>query len=100
LRDFLRTKAEHVKRLIRPPYGRFAQLKDAPDVVPDPHFRDARVARDSLHDMRMPPFMRDSDENPLSLTWRDYDALMRYIDLLISLKDQAPAAAPGQPPNS
>jgi hypothetical protein len=50
--------------------------------VPDPHFRDPRVARDGLHDMRMPPYMRDSDENALSLNWRDYDALMRLLDLL------------------
>jgi hypothetical protein len=100
LKDFLVTHKEHVQRLIRPPYGRFTQLKDAPDAVPDPHFRDARVARDSLHDMRMPPFMRDSDENPLSLTWRDHDTLMRFIDLLDRLKDQAPAAAPNQPPTA
>jgi len=82
LRDFLRTRKEHVQRLIRPPYGRFSQFEEAPGKIPDPSFRDSRVSRDGLHDMRMPPFMRDSDENALSLTWRDYDTLMRFIDLL------------------
>ncbi|VIO78630.1 hypothetical protein [Bradyrhizobium ivorense] len=96
LEDFLRTRTEHVRRLVRPPYGRFWQLDEAPGKVPNPRFRDSRVSRDSLHDMRMPPFMRDSDENPLSLTWRDYDALMRYIDLL---EAEDAAAAPSQPSN-
>ena len=48
--------------------------------------------------MRMPPFMRDSDENPLSLTWREYDMLMRFIDLLELQEGQTAAATPDQPP--
>jgi hypothetical protein len=98
LRDFLRTHKEHVIRLVRPPYGRFSQLAEKPDVVPNKAFRDARVSRDSLHDMRMPPFMRDSDENPLSLAWRDYDMLMKFIDLLDLQEDETAAAAPNKPP--
>jgi hypothetical protein len=82
LLNYLRTHKDHVRRLIRPPYGRLAQIAVAPGVVPNPEFRDPRVARDGLHDMRMPPYMRDSDENALSLNWRDYDALMRLLDLL------------------
>ena len=100
LRDFLRTRKDHVRRLVRPPYGRFSQLADKPDVVPNPAFRDARVSRDSLHDMRMPPFMRDSDENPLSLNWRDYDMLMRFIDLLDLQDGQTAAATPSQAPEA
>jgi hypothetical protein len=98
LKDFLRTHTDHVRKLIRPPYGRFSQLAEKPDVRPNNAFRDARVSRDGLHDMRMPPFMRDSDENPLSLTWRDYDMLMRYIDLLELEEGETPAATPSQPP--
>ena len=98
LKDFLHTRKEHVRKLIRPPYGRFSQLAEKPDVRPNNAFRDARVSRDSLHDMRMPPFMRDSDENPLSLTWRDYDMLMRFIDLLELQEGQTAAATPDQPP--
>jgi hypothetical protein len=98
LKDFLHTRKEHVRKLIRPPYGRFSQLAEKPDVRPNNAFRDARVSRDSLHDMRMPPFMRDSDENPLSLTWRDYDMLMRFIDLLELQEGETAAATPDQPP--
>jgi hypothetical protein len=96
LQDFLRTRKDHVKRLIRPPYGRFSQFEEAPAVTPDPAFRDSRVSRDGLHDMRMPPFMRDSDENALSLSWRDYDTLMRFIELLADETDAAPAREPPQ----
>ncbi|MEN3350173.1 MAG: hypothetical protein V7632_3808 [Bradyrhizobium sp.] len=92
LLDFLRTRKDHVERLVRPPYGRFWQFESAPGKVPDPKFRDSRVSRDGLHDMRMPPFMRDSDENPLALTWRDYDALMRFVKLLA--EDESPVEPP------
>jgi hypothetical protein len=100
LRDFLRTRKDHVKRLVRPPYGRFSQLAEAPMKTPNADFRDPRVSRDGLHDMRMPPFMRDSDENPLSLTWRDYDTLMRFIDLLDLLEHETAGATPRQPPKA
>jgi hypothetical protein len=32
--------------------------------------------------MRMPPYMRDSDLLPLSVTYRQYDALMRLIEAI------------------
>jgi hypothetical protein len=82
LLDFLRTEADRVKRLIRPPFGRFEQLSGNPGMAPNPLFRDPRVDRDILHDMRMPPYMRDSDDSPLSLTWRQYAALMQLVDWL------------------
>jgi len=43
-----------------------------------------------LFDMRMPPFMRDADASPLSITRRQYRFLLDVIDRL-----QAPPAAPG-----
>jgi hypothetical protein len=84
LLETLVEKAEHLRRLIRPPWGRFAQLADDPDPNghPHAHFRDPRVVRDTVDDMRMPPYMRDSDENPLSLGWRQYELLMRVIAFL------------------
>jgi hypothetical protein len=85
LLDFLHTRAEHLRRLIRPPFGRFRQFAEDPEPLPNPAFRDPRVVRDTLQDMRMPPYMRDSDENPLSLTWRQYTMLMQLIDLLSEL---------------
>jgi hypothetical protein len=82
LLDVLRTKAKHIKQLIRPPFGRFQELDQEPGATPKQTFRDPRVFRDTLHDMRMPPYFRDCDENPLSLTWRQYQTLMKLIDLL------------------
>jgi hypothetical protein len=78
LLDFLRDpkNADRVRQLIRPPFGRFADLAQSKRS----RFRDPRVARDSFHDMRMPPYMRDSDQNPLSITFRQYDALMKLLD--------------------
>jgi hypothetical protein len=92
LLDFLHTRAEHLRRLIRPPFGRFGQFAEHPAPVPNPAFRDPRVVRDTLQDMRMPPYMRDSDENPLSLTWRQYTMLMQLIDLLSELSPPQDAA--------
>jgi hypothetical protein len=99
LLDFLHTRAEHLRRLIRPPFGRFRQFAEEPAPEPNPAFRDPRVVRDTLQDMRMPPYMRDSDENPLSLTWRQYTMLMQLIDLL-SEPSRAQDAANGKPPEA
>jgi hypothetical protein len=88
--DFLRTHAEHVRILLRPPWGRFGDLKPNPGAQPNPDFRDPRVVRDTLHDMRMPPYMRDSDANPLSLTRRQYDEILRLVN---DLQPPAPPAA-------
>jgi hypothetical protein len=79
LLDFLQQNADQVKRLIRPPFGRFEQLAGHRGPKPNPDFRDPRVKRDQLHDMRMPPYMRDSDTAPLSITVRQYDALMELV---------------------
>jgi hypothetical protein len=81
LLDFLQQHADEVKRLIRPPFGRFEQLARRRGSKPNPDFRDPRVERDTLHDMRMPPYMRDSDSLPLSLTVRQYDALMKLLKI-------------------
>jgi hypothetical protein len=79
--DFLlQTPKKRLKELIRPPFARFDQLRNRPQSGPD--FRDARRTREELHDMRMPPYLRDSDFLPLSLTHRQYDALMKFLDLL------------------
>jgi hypothetical protein len=79
LLNFLAQHADEVKQLIRPPFGRFEQLARGPGAKPN--FRDPRTKRDKLHDMRMPPYMRDSDSLPLSLTVRQYDALMELLKI-------------------
>jgi len=93
--DFLRSKSGRVEKLVRPPMGRFSELaakKQKTDARP---FRDPRVDRDTFHDMRMPPYMRDSDQNPLSITHRQYDALMQFIE---SLKRPALVAGRAESP--
>jgi hypothetical protein len=82
--DFLTSKADRVEKLVRPPFGRFSELKKRPTAKPNERFRDMRVERDTYHDMRMPPYMRDSDLNPLSITHRQYDALRQLIENLKS----------------
>jgi hypothetical protein len=78
----LRANARHVQALVRPPFGRFHQLPARVPAQPNPKFRDPRVKRDQFHDMRMPPYMRDSDFLPLSITYRQYHALMELIRYL------------------
>jgi hypothetical protein len=80
-----RAKSKHLKELIRPPFGRFKQLPRRAG-APSSKFRDPRVERDWLHDMRMPPYMRDSDANPLSITRRQYDLLMELLNKARQLK--------------
>src|SRR5262249_55453945 len=82
LLDFLYINRERVKDLLRPPFGHVGQMNPSLGPTPDPKFRDPRVERDTMGDMRMPPYLRDSDENPQSLTWRQYDFLMKFIDSL------------------
>lgn len=83
--DVMRSRPEHIEAIIRPPFGRFWQLKAEPGTTPNKHFRDARVDRDMVHDMRMPPYMRDSDALPLSITWLQYQSLMTLLRELASV---------------
>ena len=80
--DFLKRRPDHVRRLIRPPMGSFEQLPVQPASEPNPHFRDPRLERDMMHDMRMPPYMRDANYAPLSLSRRQYRTLMSLLDRL------------------
>jgi hypothetical protein len=76
LLDTLVLDSKRIEMLIRPPFGRISEL-----VRLRSKFRNPRNPRDAYHDMRMPPFMRDSDASPLSITFRQYVALMELIDL-------------------
>jgi hypothetical protein len=100
-----RTQGPRLKHLIRPPFARFADLPAAPSaqLPTDPLGpgavpvlraieRDPRQLRDQQHDMRMPPYMRDADAFPLSLSWRQYRTVMALIDKLSQLSDQQVAA--------
>ena len=100
--NLFRTQAERIRHLLRPPFARIADLPEKPpDRLPTdelglqpkpvltPRERDPRVLRDGLHDMRMPPYMRDSDAAPLSLTWRQYREVMALIDHLAAIDEDA-----------
>lgn len=95
LRAFLVRDPDRVRRIIRPPFAHVAELPKIPGVQPDPQvdfgdredlkditFRDPRATRAQTYDMRMPPYMRHSMGVPLSVTRRQYDLLMKYLDKL------------------
>jgi len=108
LREFLARRPDRVRQIIRPPFGRVADLParvgirkpaevpvgkwDAdptdgadprqPSETAPPRYRDPRDVMDIAYDMRMPPFMRHSMGVPLSITRRQYDMLMGYLDRL------------------
>jgi len=92
---FLRTSAERVRQMIRPAYARFKDLQPTvkTNQKPNPTQRDPRILRDGEHDMRMPPYMRDSDASPLSLNRRQYEFLMQTVDALQPATKAAKASA-------
>ena len=93
---FLRTMGDHVRRLVRPPFGAFKDLTESPAATApsNPAHRDPRITRDTLHDMRMPPYMLDSDATAMSLTRRQYQLLMYLVDKLRLKPGAAPASQP------
>lgn len=82
--DFLLTHYERVKMIIRPPYARLGELTENPNETPPSptRKRDARNARDNMQDMRMPPYMRSNTASALSLSWRQYDQVMKLLEYL------------------
>lgn len=89
----LREEADRIRLIIRPPYGNFLQLSVTPAAVSNPRFRDPRIPRDTEYDMRMPPFMRDSDATAMSLTHRQYAELMALVSALEAKQTEFVASA-------
>lgn len=89
--EFLTQRSDRVKLLLRPPFGVIRELEETPPGIPQAGYRDPRIQRDLTHDMRMPPFMRDSDAAPLSLTRRQYHQVLTLLDKLTSNPDAVPA---------
>jgi len=95
---FLTSNRERVRAILRPPWAAFPELSPTTphETAPPREWRDPRVARDQMHDMRMPPYMRDSDATALSITRRQYDTIMAVADRLrtaVSVPAQPLAAA-------
>ncbi|WP_170608647.1 hypothetical protein [Ruegeria arenilitoris] len=86
LLDFLRRRPDFVKTLLRPPFGTLSEMETDPNPkqAPNPEFRDPRIVRDMMHDARMPPYMRDSNYYPLSLSRRQYHLVISFIDYLVA----------------
>jgi len=81
LLEFLRNNADRARRLIRPPYALVRESEPSAPRQAD-GFRRPWDADSRVHDMRMPPYMRDSDASPLSLTRRQYVQMMGLVDSL------------------
>jgi hypothetical protein len=78
--DKILLQPDLIPKVIRPPFKAFHDLTPDPTPPAGPGvWRDGRVDRDQSHDMRMPPYMRDSDACALSLTPRQYDLLLQFI---------------------
>jgi len=95
LAQTLRQKSDFVRKLIRPAFAHFKDLpeKANPEGRPDPGQRDPRNERDRMHDMRMPPYMRDSDATALSLNRTQFEFLMQTMDRLKPPAGKAVAGA-------
>ena len=108
LRAFLARRPDRVRQLVRPPFARLADLPHRPGLqkpaaVADRNsgqsktsdqktgngseelrYRDPRSTLDQTYDMRMPPYMRHSMGVPLSISRRQYNLLMDFLDKLES----------------
>lgn len=95
LRAFLLRDPDRVRRIVRPPFAHVAELPKIPGVHPDKAidfgdksgldditYRDPRAILAQTYDMRMPPYMRHSMGVPLSVTRRQHDLLMKYLEKL------------------
>ena len=92
--DFFLRRRDHLTDVVRPPYGHLGELAQKPPARPSKKHRDPRVFRDQLHDMRMPPYMRDANLQPLSLSHRQYHELMAVAALdAAALERPIPMAA-------
>lgn len=82
--EFFARHPDRVRAMVRPPYGHFAELEASVQrgQDPAPDHRDPRIIRDQMHDMRMPPYMRDELASALGLTRRQYADLISYLDLV------------------
>ena len=92
---FLRRRGDHALEVIRPPFGTTADWPVLPGRDTNPLRRDPRLFVSKLHDMRMPPYMRDANFFPLSIGRRQYQLLQGLIELL----RRQPKIPIGDPPS-
>lgn len=97
LAGWLREKPnrDRVRLMLRPPFASFAELLEKPRAVTPragANPRDPRRPADWVHDMRMPPYMRDELAAALSLTHRQYHKITDYLDYLDGIDTRGAAA--------
>ncbi|WP_321473686.1 hypothetical protein [uncultured Paludibaculum sp.] len=68
---------QRVREILRPPFARTSELPAGPRSLTPFTLRDPRVPRSYAYDMRMPPYLRDGDFAPLSLTRLQWELLFR-----------------------
>jgi len=71
--EFIHRCPERFQAIVRPPFRRLSEPE--PDGNNPLDLRDARLSRSYGYDARMPPFLRDGDFAPLSLTRHQWDLL-------------------------
>jgi hypothetical protein len=97
LKAFVEMFGPRVAQILRPPWAAFEDLASNVDGSTTVQ-RDPRRPRDTLHDMRMPPFMRDSDARPLSLTRRQYYQVLEVVERLSASRGAEPKSSARQIP--
>lgn len=85
--DFLLKYEDRLRDIIRPPFAWLEELPEKAEERGLQQFRDPRNNRDRAHDMRMPPYLRDSDFSALSITRRQWNLIG---DLIENLKKKTP----------
>jgi hypothetical protein len=95
---YLKEYPDRTRQIIRPPFCPTSQLPEKVRLPKPMELRDARVPRSYAFDMRMPPFMRDCDYSPLSLTLLQFDLLETLLGA--SSQIQVPPTPQLQPPKS
>src|SRR6185437_6160199 len=88
LRTLVQQQHQRLRDLIRAP---FTLQTGKPG---DPNARRPTTEDGNFTNMQMPPFMRNSNANPLTLTARQYDLLMQWVQSVI----QPSVAAGAKPP--
>lgn len=79
---FLLQNEKRFRQIVRPPFAPLSKLKTKPELHDLTDLRDPRIPRDRAHDMRMPPYMRDSDYSALSMTLRQWRQIEEFIALM------------------
>jgi hypothetical protein len=97
LKDLVIRQPQRLKSLVRPPFTLSRPFPEPSDAAaPDP-----RNESGDLTTMQMPPFMRQSNANPLTLAQWQYDLLMKWASGLVTAptarREIAPMAAPLSP---